>query len=104
METEVTILHHEYPPEVRDYADEKTRQLVRFYDRTVSMRVWLERQHTEHRAKLVASVRHGVVVEVEGRSTASIRSALDEALDRMGRVLSRRKSKLKERRSRTSRT
>jgi ribosomal subunit interface protein len=103
MKTEVSILHHEYPAPVREYADEKLQQLVRFFERTVSVRALLERQHNEHHAKLVASVRNGVVVEVEGRSSDSIRHALDEALARMGRVLLRHKGKLNDAHRRASR-
>lgn len=93
MKTEVAILHQDYPPGLRTYADSKLQPLERYYDRTFSLRATLERQHDEHRAELVASVGKGVVLVVDERAE-SIRAALDEAVDRMGRTLRRHKEKL----------
>jgi len=95
MKTEVAILHHEYPSKIREHVTDKIQQLVRFYDGTVSMRAVLERQHDDHRVELVANVRRGVTLVVDAR-TSSITAALDEAVDRMSRMLARHKSKLKQ--------
>ena len=95
MKTEVAILHHEYPARVRDHVAARLQSLIRFFEGTVSLRAVLERQHEEHRVELVASVRRGVVLVVDARGS-SVTSALDQALERMGRVLSRRKGRLKE--------
>jgi len=92
MKVEVVILHHEYPSRLRDYAEEKIQQLERFFERTISIRAMLERQHDEHRAELVANVGRGVVLVVDARE-AGIKAALDEAMDRMARVLKRHKAK-----------
>ena len=94
MKTEVAILHNDYPARVRDHVLDKMGQLVRFFEGTVSLRATLERQHDEHRVELVANVRQGIVLVVEGRRD-SFSAALDEALARMGRVLRRHKSRLK---------
>ena len=93
MKTEVAILHHEYPAEIREHVVSKLQNLVRFYEGTVSVRAVLERQHDDHRVELVANVRRGVVLVVDARADG-ITGALDLAIDRMGRVLSRHKSKL----------
>ena len=95
MKTEVAILHHEYPSVIRDHVTEKLQQLVKYYDGTVSVRAVLDRQHDDHRVELVANVRKGVTLVVDAGSD-SINAALDEALDRMRRVLARHKEKLKE--------
>ena len=95
MKTEVANLHHEYPKHVRDLVARKVQHLVRYYDGTVSMRAVLERQHDEHRVELVANVRRGVVLVVDARE-GTIQAALDDAVERMARVLKRHKSKLKE--------
>ncbi len=99
MKTEVAILHHEYPSSIREHVASKLQQLTKYFERTVSIRASLERQREEHRAELVANVGHGVVLVVEARAE-SISSALDEALDRMGRVLRRHKTKLTDERRR----
>ena len=94
MKTEVAILHNEYPNKIRDFVATKLQSLVKFYEGTVSVRAVLERERDDHRVELVASVRRGVVLVVDASSN-SITSALDEAIERMGRVLSRHKNKLK---------
>ena len=94
MKTEVAILRNEYPTKIRDFVADKLQNLVRFYEGTVSMRAVLEKDGDTHRVELVANVRRGVVLVVDARSD-SITSALDDAIERMGRVLSRHKDKLK---------
>ena len=96
MKTEVAILHHEYPSEIRDHVLAKLQHLVRFYEGTISVRAVLERQHDEHRVELVANVRKGVVLVIDARSDG-ITGALDEAMERMGRALARHKGRLRER-------
>ena len=94
MKTEVAILHQEYPARIRDHVVSKLQHLVRFFEGTVSLRAVLQKQHDEHCVELVANVRRGVVLVVDARAD-SISGALDEAISRMGRVLSRHKDKLK---------
>ena len=95
MKTEVAILHHEYPTKIRDHVTQKLQHLVKFYDGTVSLRAVLQRQHDDHCVELVANVRRGVTLVVEA-SADSISAALDDAITRMGLVLTRHKDKLKE--------
>ena len=95
MKTEVAILHHEYPSQIRDHVTSKIQQLVKFYDGTVSVRAVLERQHDVHRVELVANVRRGVTLVVDARAD-SITAALDDGVDRMGRMLARHKTRLKQ--------
>lgn len=95
MKTEVAILHHEYPAHVRERVESKLQQLVKFYDRTVSVRALLEKQHDVHRIELVANVRRGVVLVVDARSEV-FGKALDDAIHRMARVLTRHKDRLTE--------
>lgn len=94
MKTEVAILHQMYPSSFREVVAEKMGPLARFFDGTQSLRAVLDRQHDEHRVEMIASVRQGTVLVVEGRAS-SIGAALDEAVNRMGRSLKRHKDKLK---------
>jgi ribosomal subunit interface protein len=94
MKLEVAILHHDhYPEHVREHVEKKLQHLVRFFDRTESIRARLERQHDDHRVEIVANVRRGVVLVAEARS-ATLDQAVEQALDRMARVLRRHKDKL----------
>jgi ribosomal subunit interface protein len=88
MQTSVSILHHDYPPLVRDTVDAKLQQLERFHGRIVSMRALLERQRTDHRVELVANVGHGAVLVADARRD-EFGAALEEATARMERLLKR---------------
>ncbi|MAE28932.1 MAG: ribosome-associated translation inhibitor RaiA [Planctomycetota bacterium] len=92
MKTEVSILHHDYPSQVRDTVEDKLQRLVKFNDRLVSIRALLEKQNDDHRVEFVANVGNGNVLVVDARSD-SFGSALDEATERMTRVLTRHKTK-----------
>jgi ribosomal subunit interface protein len=93
MKTEVAILHHMYPSSFREVVASKMDHLVRFFDGTQCLRAVLDKQHDEHRVEMIASVRQGTVLVVEGRA-GNIGAALDDAIDRMGRSLRRHKDKL----------
>lgn len=95
MKTEVAILHHKYPVEIREHVRSKLQGLTRFYSGTVSVRAVLQQQHDEHRVELVAHVRKGVVLVVDARAD-TITGAVDEAVDRMRSVLKRHNGKKKE--------
>ena len=88
MQTQVSILHHDYPALVRDTVDARLQSLGKFHARIVSMRALLERHHEEHRVELVANVGHGAVLVVDARRD-EFGKALEEAYDRMERLLKR---------------
>ena len=100
MKTLVSIPHHEYPSNVREFVEDKIQSLSKFYDRIVSMRAKLERETEEHRVELVANVGHGVTLVVDGRGRL-LDSALEEAVARMTTVLARHKEKLADRHRRS---
>jgi ribosomal subunit interface protein len=92
MQTQVSILHHDYPGQVRQQVDDKLQHLVKFYERAISMRALLERQHEDHRVEIVANVGHGAVLVADARNPA-FGTALEEALSRMESMLKRHKEK-----------
>ena len=93
MKTDVTILHHDYPPRVAEYADERLQQLAKYFDRALSLHAVIALEREEHRVELVATVPRGQVLKVELRA-ASFGEALDGACERMTRQLSETKQKL----------
>ncbi len=103
MKTEVAIIHHQYPAKIREHVANKLQNLVKYFEGTVSVRAVLERDHDIHRAELVANVRRGVVLVVDAKRE-SISMAIDEAVDRMARVLTKHKDKLRNGTRRKSRT
>ena len=93
MKTEVAILHHEYPADVRQRIEEKLQGLVGLHEGLQSIRATLGREHNLHRVELVARVRRAVVLVVDERDE-NLGRALDEGVHRMARVLKRNKDKL----------
>ena len=93
METQVAILHHDYPARIRDGVEERLQSLVKFHDRVVSMRAMLERQKEDHRVELVANVGRGTVLVADVKGDA-FSAALDGAIDRMARHLKRHHDKV----------
>lgn len=97
MNTEVAIRHHEYPSRVRAHVEPKLEHLGKYYERTHSIKALLEREGDAHRVELVANVGRGVVLVVDERAP-SFGAAVDEAVHRMARVLTKHKGRLTERR------
>ena len=102
MQTEVSILHHDYPSRVRDHVETKLQGLHRFFDRVISMRARLEREKDDHRVEIVANVGRGTPLVVEATGEA-FKAALEEATDRMARLLKKHNAKLTHERRRVGR-
>ncbi len=94
MKMEVAVRHDEYPATVREHVVGKLQRLVKYFDRTVSVRAVLDREHASHRVELLASVPGGVVLVVDSRRP-SLGAAVDDAVERMARVLRRHKQKVR---------
>jgi ribosomal subunit interface protein len=88
MRTQVSILHHDYPGQLRDRVKEKLEALTRFNEHVTSMTARLERQGDDHRVEIVAQVSHGPTL-VADVLRGGFSAALEEALDRMGSSLKR---------------
>lgn len=93
MQTQVSILHNDYPAGMRALVDEKLQGLTRFCGHIVSMRALLECDKDEHRVEIIAHVGHGNPLIADSRGT-SFAAALDQALDRMGGIMRRHTEKL----------
>ena len=92
MRTRALILHHDYPGHLRAQVEEKLAHLARFNSHATSMTARLERQGSEHRVELVAQIPHGPTL-VADVCQPVFSATLEEALDRMGRLLRRARQK-----------
>lgn len=92
MQTQVSILHHDYPARVREEVEQRLLGLSKYYERIVTSRALLERQHDDHRVEIVCSVGHGAVLVVDARQNG-FSLALDEAFHRMQQLLRRHREK-----------
>ncbi len=94
MNTDVAILHHDYPSELRSQVDDRLQGLKKFFDRMVSVSARLEKQGNGHRVELVAHVGHGGVL-VSDVTEETLKGALGESFDRMRGQLTRHRDKVK---------
>ena len=95
MQTHVSIRHDDYPPRVRELVEDKLQNLTKFYDRTVTIRALLERDHEEDRVELVAHVGGGTVL-VSHAHEEGLSSAIEEAIARLKRQIQRHHDKLRQ--------
>jgi ribosomal subunit interface protein len=93
MKTLVSIPHHEYPAMVRERVEQKLQELLKYYERIVSLRAVLERQSEEHRVELVANIGHHATLVVHARGEL-LDTAVEEAIASMARTLRRHKTRL----------
>lgn len=99
MKTQVSIPHQDYPARAREFVERRLQSLLAHYDRIISLRALCERQSDTHRVELVANVGRHATLVVDARADA-FAVALEEALEKMGRVLARHKERLTGRRRR----
>ena len=102
MQIQESVLQGDYPSDVRERIEAKLGGLTRFYSRIISMRALVECTAEEHRVELIAHVGNGnpLITDCRGETFGA---TLDEAVDRMVRVLKRRSEKLKIERRRVAR-
>ncbi|HIF40284.1 MAG TPA: HPF/RaiA family ribosome-associated protein [Planctomycetes bacterium] len=94
MNTEVAILHHDYPAETRETVDKKLQGLARFFDGIHGLYARLEKQGGGHRVELVAHVGRGPILKAEV-TRQTFKDALGESVDRMRGQLSRHRDRVK---------
>ncbi len=102
MQTIVSIPHQKYPARVREEVESKLQQLVKYYDRLVSVRAVVSREGDDHRVELIANVGHGVTLVVDSTGE-QLEASVDDALHRMREVLTRHKNKRAQRHRRGGR-
>lgn len=102
MQVQVSVLQGEYPADIRETIEDKLEGLTRFYGRIISMRALVECVAEEHRVELIAHVGNGnpLIADCRGEGFGA---TLDEAVDRMTRILKRRSEKLTIERRRVAR-
>lgn len=94
MQTHVSILHRDYPSRVRGIVEERLGGLPRYFDRIVTLTARLERSQGFHHVELVANVGRGNVLVADVRR-AGLRLALDDAVGKLQRRLTKHHDKVR---------
>lgn len=94
MQTHVSILHHDYPARLRAIVARRLERLSRFDDRIVTVSARLERSSREHHVELVANVGRGNVL-VADVQRGGLRVAVDDAVQKLSRQLTKHHDKVR---------
>lgn len=93
MQVSVSAPHQDLSQGMRARLEERLNRLEQYFAGTSSVRAILERRNGEHAVELIASA-GGKVLAVDAHSE-TFNGAFGRALDRMERMLRRRKAKLR---------
>jgi putative sigma-54 modulation protein len=102
LKIDVLGRHFDISDSVREYAESKVGKLERFYDRIGNVKITLGEEGQVRTAEIVALVAKGTKIVGEARGD-SIYAAVDLAVDKMERQITRHKEKLLEHRKRAAR-
>jgi len=97
MQIQITGRHQDITPAIREYAEEKTAKLPRYFDRISQIEVIAEkRDHRIFEVEMIAHVdkhKH-IVADSEGDD---LYACIDETIEKMERQLTDHKEKLRNR-------
>jgi putative sigma-54 modulation protein len=93
LKIEVTGRHENHAQEVRDYANEKSKKLFKYYKNITKIQVILDAEKDQHSAAMVISVSRGTQLVGE-MVHEDIHAAIDLLIDKMERQLVRFKERL----------
>jgi putative sigma-54 modulation protein len=102
MEITITARNHKVPDSLRNQAEYRFDRLARLDRRLTGGAVVFDAERNSKRAEVRATVAGGPPIIGQGEG-ATLRNALDAALDRMERQLKRRRQRMLDRRSRGGR-
>jgi putative sigma-54 modulation protein len=98
LNIEVTVKHDHDSQEVRKYALEKSKKVLKYAQRITKVEVILKPEKDKHSAEMIISVSRGT--QLVGKAIhEEIHAAIDLLIDKMERQLVRFKERLKDRRT-----
>ncbi len=97
MNIEITGRHDSDSKEVKEYAREKAKKVLKYFKNITKVKVILDTEKDNHSAEMIISVSKGT--QLVGQVVhADIHAAIDLLIDKMERQLVRFKERLKDRR------
>lgn len=95
MQLQITGRHMDMTAAIREYTEEKTSKLPRYFDRVSMLEVIAEkRDHIVFEVEMIAHVDHHKHIVAHSRGE-DLYGCIDEAVDRMERQLTDHKEKLR---------
>jgi len=97
MEFKINGRHVEITNPIREYAEQKTARLPRYFDRIQSIEVKIAKPDAKHfEVEIVADIEHAKDI-IARRTAEDLYAAIDEAVDKTERQLTDHKEKLRNR-------
>lgn len=97
MEFKISGRHVDITPAIREYAEQKTARLPRYFDRIQSISVIIGKPDPQHfEVEVVADIEHAKDI-VTKRTGEDLYAAIDKAVDKTERQLTDHKEKLRNR-------
>lgn len=98
MNIEVTVKNDNTSQEVRDYAFEKAKKVLKYFQKITKVEVILKSEKDKHSAEMIISAARGT--KLVGKATHDeAHASIDLLLDKMERQLVRFKERLKDHRA-----
>jgi putative sigma-54 modulation protein len=94
----VTGKHLSITDAIKSYAEKKAKKLERYFDRVIRIQVNLDVESERHTAEMILSAPRGSMLIAEV-TNHDIYAAIDRAVDKLERQLTRHKEKLYQRRA-----
>jgi putative sigma-54 modulation protein len=95
MQSRVTARHFDLTDGLREYVDDRSRHLERFFSHIIDLNWVLDVDKHRYIVDLTAKV-YGTTLSASG-DTSDMRASVDEASDKMEKQLKKYKSRLKDR-------
>lgn len=92
MRVQIAARHCDIPDSVRQRTEEQISRLTRYDPGLLSAEVVYEEEKHTRKVEVILSVKRGEPVVAQGAGE-EFRTALDKAVDRLGRMLRRRRSR-----------
>ncbi len=99
MDIIVTGKHLNVTDAIKSYAEKKVKKLERYFDRIIRIQVNLDVESERHTSEIILSAPKGSMLIAEV-TNHDIYAAIDRAVDKLERQLTRHKEKLHQRRVR----
>ncbi len=95
MQINISTKHTELTPTIEEYALKKANRLTRYFDRTESIELILDKTKNSHEIEIIVTIEHSDPIIARAEST-DLYACIDLCIDRATRQLTDHKSKLRD--------
>lgn len=101
MQINISTKHTELTPMIEEYALKKAKRLTRYFDRTESIEVVLDKTKNSYETEIIVMLEHSDPIIARAESP-DLYACIDQCIDRATRQLTDHKSKLRDSKHKSS--